>query len=91
MRKLLIILLSMELVIAILCGQLGFLHRRDFDRAFVAWYHNRTIENQAELDRRKRLNELSRWEFSGIVFGGTATITLLGAGVYRHLRRRAVH
>ena len=49
-RKLLIILLAVELVIAIFVGQNGLLHRRNFDRAFFAWYQNRTPENQADLD-----------------------------------------
>lgn len=91
MRKLLITLLSIELLGAIIFGQGGFLHRKDFDRTFFAWYQNRTPENQAELDRQRRLNELWRWEFSGIVFIGMATITFLGAGAYRHLRKRDAH
>jgi len=91
MRKALIILLSAELVAAIIVGQGSSLHRKDFDRAFFAWYQNRTPENQAQLDRQRRLNELSRWELSGVVFGGLAAITLLGAGAYGYFRKKKVH
>ena len=88
MRKPLAILLSVEVVLAIIFGQVGLFHRKDFDRAFFAWHENRTPENQAELDRQRRLNELARWEFSGITFGGMAAITLLGAGAYRLCRHQ---
>ena len=77
MSKLLVIVLWFELLIAVFFGQVGFLHRRDFDRAFFAWYQNPTSVNKLELDRQRHINELHRWGFSAVAFGGMAIVTLL--------------
>ena len=84
MRKPIVILLIVELVTAIILGQVGHVYRRDFARAFVTWYKDRSPENQMELDRQKRLTQLSRWEFSGVMFGCMAAVTFLCVGLHRH-------
>lgn len=92
MRRLLLILLSAELLIAILLGQGGFLRRHDFDRAFFAWHQSPTPDNRMELDRQRRLNEWYRWGFSAVAFGGMAMVTLLGVYVFhrRHPGKRNI-
>jgi len=85
MRKLLVILLSVELLVAILFGQSGFLHRKDFDRAFFTWHKNPTPESRAEVDRQRHISELHRLGFSAVAFGGMAIVTLLA--VYAYGRR----
>ena len=89
MSKLLAIVLTLELLIAVFFGQGGFLHRRDFDRAFFAWYQNPTPESKFELDRQKHINELHRRGFSAVAFGGMATVTLLAAYTYNRRCRSA--
>ena len=88
MRKLLVILLSVELMASVFLSQVGFLHRRDFDRAWFAWHQNPTPENRLELDRQRHLNELHRWGFSGVAFGGMAIVTLLAVYAYNRYHRR---
>jgi len=34
------------------------IHRRDFDRAFFAWLHDRTPQNEAALRSEQRKNEM---------------------------------
>jgi hypothetical protein len=55
------------------------IHRRDFDRAFSAWLHDRTPQNEAVLRSEQRKNEM-------IKLADTAVIALvfvtLGAGIY---------
>src|SRR6266403_6139791 len=64
------------------------IHRRDFDRAFFVWLHDRTPQNAAVLRSEQRKNEM-------IKFADTAVIALvfvtLGAGIYcigRFVRRK---
>ena len=87
MSKLLVIVLAVELLIAVLFGQGGFLHRRDFDRAFFAWHQNPTPENKMELDRQRDINEVYRWGFSAVAFGGMALLTLLAVYAYNRRHR----
>jgi hypothetical protein len=89
MSKLLVIVLSGELLIAVLFGQVGFLNRRDFNRAFFAWHQNPTTESKLELDRQRHINELYRWGFSAVAFGGMAIVTLLAAYTYNRRYRGA--
>jgi hypothetical protein len=46
------------------------IHRRDFDKAFVAWLHNRTPQNEALLRTEQYKNEM-------IKFADTAVIALV--------------
>ena len=87
MKKLFVVLFSVELLVAILFGQGGFLHRHDFDRAFFAWHKNPTPESRLELDRQRRINELYRWGFSGVALGGMVVVTLLGSCAYNRRHR----
>lgn len=88
MKRWLVIALVFELLIAAVLGQVGFLRRHDFDRAFFDWRQNATPEAKAELDRQRRLNEWVRWEFSIIGFGAIAAVTLLVSFGYDRLHRR---
>jgi hypothetical protein len=87
MSKLLVIVLTLELLIAVFFGQGGFVRRRDFDRAFFAWYQNPTPENKSELDRQRHINDLHRLGFSAVAFGGIAIATLLAAYTYNRALR----
>ena len=88
MKKLVILLLSVELLLAILLGQCGSMwHRRDFDQAFFVWYKNPTPESRAELDRQRHINTLCDLGLSAIAFGGMATVTLLAVYFYSRLHR----
>ncbi len=87
MRKLLVVLLSVELLVSILLSQVGLLHRRDFDRAWFAWHQNQTPENRLELDRQRRINVLYGCGFSAVVFGGMAIATLLAMYAYNRRHR----
>ena len=85
MKKLLLILLSVELLVALVLGQCGILHRQDFARAFFSWHENPTPENQAELNRQKHINTLYDLGFSAVAFGGMAVVTWLA--LYAYSRR----
>ncbi len=87
MRRLLIILLSVELLVAILLGQCGTLHRRDFNLAFSSWYKNPTPENRAELDRQRHINVLCDLGISAVAFGSMAVVTLLAYYAVNRLSR----
>ncbi len=88
MKKWLAILLSLELLIAILLGQSAPLCRADFERALMAQFKNPTPESLQELDRQRRINALCRWRLSAVTFGQMAAVTLLG--LYIIHRRRAL-
>jgi len=88
MRKSLVIILSVELLVAILLGQCVVLHRRDFDRAFIAWHENPTSESRVELDRQRHINALHILGFSAVMFGGMAIVTILAVCAYRLRNRR---
>lgn len=77
MRKWVAIVLSVELLLAIIAGQCGTYRRQPTDRAWHAWYNNPTPENRALLDRQSRMAEIERLEFFLFLFGGMAVVTLL--------------
>ena len=56
-----------------------YLHRGDFDRAFNAWYHDRTAENEARLHAEQKKNQQ-------IILEGNAVISFVlvaaGFGIY---------
>jgi hypothetical protein len=60
-----------------------YIHRRDFDRTFITWLHDRTPQNEAMLEAERRKNEI-------IHIGDSAVIALafvaLGSGIYYVLR-----
>jgi hypothetical protein len=85
MKKLLLILLSVELLVALVLGQCGTLHRHDFDQAFFSRHENPTPESQAELDRQKHINVLYDLGFSAVAFGSMAVVTWLA--LYEYSRR----
>jgi hypothetical protein len=76
MRKPLVILLIVELVLAVALGQMGFIHRSEFDRAFMDWHQHRTVETRQAFERQKRITELERWGFSGVLFAVLAGTTI---------------
>lgn len=86
--RLVVLLLTMELLLAISIGQTAFLHRKDFQYAVVAWHQNPTLENQRELERQKHLNKLHRWGMSAVAFTGMAVVTVFAVHV-SNLRRRS--
>lgn len=59
------------------------MHRSQKDRAFVEWRQHPTAQSEQAFVRQKRITEIQRWVFSGVVFAVLAGVTVL---VYR-LRR----
>jgi len=80
MRKPLVVLLLSELVAAIVLGQVATVHRSQLDRAFMEWRQHPTRESEQAFVRQKRITEIQRWAFSGVVFAVLAGLTVL---VYR--------
>ena len=76
MKKLIIILLIVELVVAYLAAGAGCILRQAEVRAFAAWHDNPTPETRAEFDRQKRISELESLGLSGVLFSGMAGATL---------------
>jgi hypothetical protein len=60
MKKLIIVLLVAELVIAYLTAGGGCILRQAEVRAFAAWHEHPTPETRAEFDKQKRISELAR-------------------------------
>ena len=61
------------------------IHGRDFDRAFLAWWSNRTRENEATLRVEQLKNEIIRLRdsagialFAVVIAGGIYTVVRLG-------------
>jgi hypothetical protein len=80
MRKPLVVLLLIELVAAIVLGQVATVHRSQLDRALMEWRQQPTAESEQAFVRQKRITEVQRWAFSGVVFAMLAGVTAL---VYR--------
>jgi hypothetical protein len=59
------------------------IHRRDFDRAFITWLHNRTAQNEAALRVEQRKNEIIELKDSAAI---TLIIATLGLGIYFAIR-----
>jgi hypothetical protein len=83
MRKSLLILLAVEIAVAIAIGQVGHVDRPEMARAFVAWQQNPTPESRHAFETEKRIADLERWGFSGVVFAFLAGVTVF---VYRMRR-----
>jgi hypothetical protein len=61
-----VILLAYALLYCLDYGSV-FIHRQDFDRAFVAWVKNPTPENRAALDGEQHINHLIRMHDGAII------------------------
>ena len=83
MRKSLRILLFVELLVAVALGQVGHIDRPAMARAFLEWRQHPSDETRGEFERQKRITELVRWGFSGVVF-----VVLGGATVFVFWLRR---
>ena len=57
----------------------SFLHRREFDRAFTAYYRNPTPENSDALRAQQRINDYINLSFDGV---GALALTTCGYGIY---------
>ncbi|HEX9222663.1 MAG TPA: hypothetical protein VF860_04980 [Candidatus Acidoferrales bacterium] len=55
------------------------IHRRDFDRAFSAWLHDRTPQNEAVLRSEQRENEMIKLVDTAVI--ALVFVTLL-SGMY---------
>ena len=67
-KKLLIWALAIYAVVFIFVFVVpDLLHRRDFDKAFFAWLHDPTPQNQAMLRHEEFKNDVIRLEFSAVV------------------------
>ena len=54
-----------------------FLHRHDFDRAFMAYYRNPTPENSVALRDQRRIIDCINLSFNGV-----AALALTSYGIY---------
>jgi hypothetical protein len=79
MKKLIIVLLAAEFVIAYLVVGSGCILRQAEVRAFAAWHDNPTPATRAEFDRQKRITEIESLTISGMLFCGMAGVTLVAA------------
>jgi hypothetical protein len=89
MKKLLVILLIAELLIAYFVLAPTCILRHDQVRAFRAWHDNPTPETRAELERQHWITELDSIGFSAVVFGVMAAATLFAARIWK--RRHSAH
>jgi hypothetical protein len=76
-------LLPYVLLMILMLSVPGHIHRQDFDRAFAAWYKNRTPENEAALRAQQRKNELIELEFCAV---GALVVLAVGYGLYKLVR-----
>jgi len=80
MRKPLLILLTVELLVAVALGQIGHVDRPAMARAWAEWHQHPTVEARRTFERQQRITVIQRWAFSGVVFAVLAGATVL---VYR--------
>ena len=84
------ILLLAEFAFALVFGNAGLLHRKDFDHAFMENYRHPSVAAQAELHHQQILNELCRLEISGLAFACLASVTIGGAFLRSRERNKSV-
>jgi hypothetical protein len=60
-----------------------FLHRRDYDQAFTAYYRNPTPENLDALRAQQRINNYIKLSFNGVA---ALALTTCGYGIYGLIR-----
>jgi hypothetical protein len=75
MRKPLLILLAVELLVAVVAGQIAQIDRPAMARACVEWRQNPTDATRQALEHQLRITEMQRWAFSAVVFGAFAGAT----------------
>jgi hypothetical protein len=66
-----------------------YIHRRDFDRAFDAWFQDRTPQNEAALQVEQHKNEIIKLTDSTVI---ALVFAALGSGIYFaiSIRRRQI-
>jgi hypothetical protein len=79
MKKLIAILLALELFIAFYVLTPSCVLRGEMIHAFVAYRQNPTLETKSELDKQSRITSLYRFGVPGVAFCGMAGVTLLVA------------
>jgi hypothetical protein len=87
MRKPLLVLFGLELLVAVALGQIGHVDQPETARAFLEWRQNPTPETRKAFERQRRIMEIYRWGFTGVVFAVLAGTTVL---VYRIRRGEPV-
>jgi hypothetical protein len=80
MRKALLVLLGLELLVAVALGQIAHVDNSAMARSFLEWRQNPTPETHQAFERQRRITEIYRWGFTGVVFVVLAGATIL---VYR--------
>ena len=76
---------ALALVIALLVPH--HTHRRDFDRAFAAWLHDRSPENEAALHKQQETNRRIEGEVSLIVALILFTLFVGSSTLWAYLRK----
>jgi len=76
-------LVAYILVMTLMLSVPGHIHRQDFDRAFAAWYKNRTPENEAALRLQQHKGTVIELEFCAV---GALVVLVVGYGLYKLVR-----
>ena len=63
---------------------MGFIHRRDYDKAYFTWYSNPTPENEAALQRERRIKNEIKLRDSAV---GATILVAIGYGAWLLLLR----
>ena len=82
----LLFLLAYVVVLLLLLLVPTSIHRREFDAAFLAWYRNPTVQNEAALNREKQQNRIERRSTAAVL---AFVIVFAGGGGYWAIRCRA--
>ena len=77
MRKNLVILLVIEFLAAFALGQVATVRSRRLDCAWLEWQQRPTTDTRERSERQRRITELQRWSFSGVLFAVMAGATML--------------
>src|SRR5437773_10512403 len=77
MRKTLVILLVIEFLAAFTLGQVATVRSRRLDRAWFESQQRPTTDTRERFERQRRITELQRWGFSGVLFAVIAGATIL--------------
>ena len=77
MRKTLVILLVIEFLAAFTLGQVATVRSSRLDRAWLESQQRPTTDTRERFERQRRITELQRWGFSGVLFAVIAGATIL--------------